>query len=545
MNLSYENGLFYASCLLPENDIPRRAGFSWDKNSKRWVTRFVATAAKVCCTPEARALLIEAQGYERRTRELSYAKASDYQPPCPQDKTFLPYQRAGVQFMVERPGVLLADAMGLGKTIQAIGLINTTQPESVLIVCPASLKRNWVKELRAWCTLPKDRHPEIFIVEGRTPVRSPASITVINYDILPWHIETLQAREWDLLILDECQYLKNKKANRTLKVTGGRKTDRKKRTVEFNTPIRAKRKLALTGTPILNRPIELFPILHYLDPHGWPDQFSFALRYCAAKKSPFGWDFKGSSNLEELQEKLRGSIMIRRRKEDVLTDLPPKVRQIIELDLEGGKNILQKEREAMPWAKGTTELSELDYRDVVKRMDEGAHFFFEEASAVRRLSAVAKIPAVIEHLKECLESSGKVVCFAHHKEVVEALVNEFGHCAVAIHGGTPLANRHEYVETFQKDPACKLFIGNIIAAGTGITLTAASHVVFAELSWVPGEVTQAEDRCHRIGQKDSVLVQHLVVAGSIDATMAKAIIYKQGLIDKALDLSPEFLYALQ
>lgn len=467
----------------------------------------------------------------------SSATTSDFMPPAPAGKEYLPYQRAGIEIMVGEKNTLLGDDMGLGKTIQAIGLMNCIRPKYTLIVCPATLKRNWYNEIRAWGTAPWS----IAIAEGKTFPE--ANIVIVNYDILARHKNLIHGRKWDLLILDEAQYIKNRKAQRTQLVCGSRHIP----------VIRAARKLALTGTPFLNRPIEIFNSLKLLDPNNYPTIFDFAKRYCDAKMTGFGWDFSGHSNLEELQKKLRSTVMIRRLKADVLKDLPAKRRQVIELDPDTeGRKVLRMESKfaldmdyAVPQIDGT--LDEDAFRKVVRFMRGGSPGAFEEMSTIRRLNAVAKIPAVIEHLEDAIESSGKVVCFAHHKEVIAALYNHFGECAVVVAGDTPMKTRQVNVESFQKDPKCKLFIGNLIAAGTGITLTAASHVVFAELSWVPGEVSQAEDRCHRIGQKESVLIQHLVLAGSIDAVMAKTIVAKQSIIEKALNTpqSAAFEAALQ
>ena len=366
-------------------------------------------------------------------------------------------------------------------------------------------------------------------------------VVIINYDILYRHIDKIHAIDWDFLIIDECQYLKNAKAKRTKLVVGARGVP----------SIKAKKKLALTGTPILNRPIELHNILRYLDPWGWAGQFEFAKRYCNAKHTRFGLDFNGASHLDELQNKLRSSVMVRRLKEEVLFDLPDKVRQVIELDPDSAtRKTLKKEMDfwetavAAVGAKDPENLTYDEYAAVVSLMRGGhSKLNFETMSTVRKESALSKVPMVIEHLKEAIESSGKVVVFCHHTEVAKALYEAFSddNNAVIVIGETPMQKRQDNVWSFQNLDTVKLFIGNIQAAGVGITLTAASHVVFAEISWVPGEVSQAEDRCHRIGQKNSVLVQHLVLAGSIDSIMAKTIVKKQNVIEKAMDqkMDPE------
>lgn len=527
--------MFVCHCDFAEKEIPKRAGFVWDKTNKVWVTPWAITAQKLMRkNPDAESTYAVMEGLSRAMQNVAKSNAlySEFEVPAPEGLSYREYQRAGVEFMRNRRAILLGDEMGIGKTIQAIGLYNyhcehglKDRTPRVLIICPATLKRNWVKEWRKWSV----RKQAIEMAEGR--VWPASDIVVVNYDILPRFHDQIHGVVWDILIMDECQYLKNKQARRTQNVFGRTASGE----VTAIAPVEAKCKLALTGTPIPNRPIELYALLRYLDPIGWPNKLSFAQRYCNAMKNGFGWDMNGASNLEELQEKLRSSIMIRRLKKDVLKDLPPKERQIIEVEIVDGDEILSKEKKILQNFEGKERLTDDEYKELTKMMRGGDCGSFEEMSTIRRENAVAKIPYVIEHLHEALDASGKVVVFCHHKEVAAALIEEFKDICTVVTGSTPLQERHENVEKFQTDPNCRLFIGNIIAAGTGITLTAASHVVFAELDWVPGNVSQAEDRCHRMGQTGSVLVQHIVAAGSIDAIMAKTIVYKQGVIERALD----------
>lgn len=530
---------FYLQCGYHESDHARRAGFAWDKQYRMWKTGFAATAAPFAKTEKERAFIAAKAAVEQKTYQASCATWSEFAVPLPPGVELKRFQKAGCEFMRDKASVLLADQMGLGKTVQAIGVYNMLseggkfEPRT-LIVCPASLKRNWAKELSKWALKAR-----FGIAEGNTMPNTP--VVIVNYDIVNRHKALLHEVVWDLVILDECQYLKNNQAQRTQALYGYR----------FQPGLNAKRKLALTGTPILNRPIEIFSTLKFLQPENWRDKHEFAKRYCDATQTRFGWDYNGASNLEELQVRLRSSLMLRRLKKDVLRELPAKVRQVIEIDPDAaGRRVLQKEKalfgEVLSKQVKDT-MTEQEYRELIRVMQGGQRVGFEEMSTVRRENAEAKIPAVTDHLKDCLEQEDKVVVFAHHKSVVQALAAEFGKEAVVVDGDTPLEKRQQNVEAFQGNPKVRLFIGNIIAAGTGLTLTAASHVVFAELDWVPGNVTQAEDRCHRIGQTASVLVQHLVLAGSIDAVMAKAIVQKQDVIEQALDtnLDDKVMEALQ
>lgn len=524
MKIIFKDGLYFCICDFAQKEIPKRFGFVWDRRNRLWFTPWAITAAKIAPSEPC---VIEGLARAAEVIAKSNAIYSDFEVPAPAGLEYRPYQLAGVEFMRNRRAVLLGDEMGIGKTIQAIGLYNyhcanglKDKKPRVLIVCPATLKRNWLKEWNKWAV----RHQSIGIAEGR--YWPGTDITIINYDILSRFKAELHTNIWDILILDECQYLKNSKTLRTKQICGDYKTNMP--------PIQAKCKLALTGTPIPNRPMELFPVLRFLDPLGWSNRLSYGIRYCAAYQDGGVWDMSGASNLPELQEKLRSSIMIRRLKKDVLKDLPDKQRQVIEIELPEGDEIIKKEKTLLKNFEAKDRLTDDEFKELIAMM-RGGSVGDGAISTIRRLNAVAKIPAIIEHLHEALDASGKVVCFVHHREVAMALIEEFKEICVVITGSTGMQQRHENVEKFQTDPNVRLFIGNIIAAGTGITLTAASHVVFAELDWVPGNVSQAEDRCHRIGQKDSVLVQHLVIAGSIDAVMAKTIVYKQGIIEKALN----------
>lgn len=403
----------------------------------------------------------------------------------------------------------------------------------ILVVCPASLKTNWYREMRTWLVR------DYCIAIGSSQVLplpvDGFDICIINYDILRKHLDKLQAVEWDLLVADEVHYCKSESAQRSKAL--------------YSIP--AKRKVGLTGTPIVNKPAELWPIISWLDPETWHRKKTFYLkRYCNANFNGYGYQTGGAAidRLPELQETLRRTIMIRRLKNDVLKELPPKMRQVIEVEASGeSARVVQAEwelfgnaqsaldpfRAAVELAK--TEDDEEAYRSAVAALKEAQGVQFTNMAKARKEAAMAKVPFVVDHIRSAVESSGKVVVFAHHHCVVDALREAFPRESVALTGQTKMQDRAAAVDRFQSDGSCTVFIGSIMAAGVGLTLTAASHVVFAELDWVPGNVSQAEDRCHRIGQRDTVLVQHLALEGSVDAAMANTIVRKQKAIDAALD----------
>jgi SWI/SNF-related matrix-associated actin-dependent regulator 1 of chromatin subfamily A len=364
--------------------------------------------------------------------------------------------------------------------------------------------------------------------------------------------QNLRDIKWDLIVIDEAHFLKNPKAHRTLEVIG-----KKNRGVWLSTPLEAKYKLALTGTPILNRPIELFPILNWLNPISFDNFFKFGIRYANGHKGRFGWDFSGYSNLSELQTKLRSTIMIRRTKAEVLTELPPKIRQVIEMPLDKGDGTLAsilRERELynncmeeLYKLRAAVEMAKLsdnieDYHSALSKLKEAEAIAFNKMAKVRHDTAMIKLPVLAQNIKEVIEGNeGKIVVFAHHHDMINGLAKEFpGICSI-LTGEYDIDEKDEAVTRFVKDPKCRLFFGSIKAAGIGLNRLqfASSHVIFAELDWVPAWMTQCEDRLHRIGQLSSVLVQHYVLEGSIDSLMAKKIVYKQKIADKALDTGLE------
>lgn len=502
----------------------------------------------------------------------SSATDTAFTPPCPPWQTWLPYQKAGIEYALARPATLIADPPGLGKTAQALGVINADDTiQSVLIVCPAYLKKHWLKSFDDWdtsgmsadmVTINKERFKD---EEGKTKYRSvnyfpSTEVVVINYDLLPRHYHSIQARKWDLLIVDEAHYLASPTAVRTKHVLGykkGRKPD-------WIMPIQARRRLFLTGTPITARPIDFWPLVRTLDPNGLgADYIRYVRRYCAARDNGFGLDVSGASNLEELQQIVRKRFMVRRDKREVLKDLPDKQRKIVPLPKAGLEKLTAEEQDAftrlleafernlgrMPeaeeeWRWGSLSeaiadkfgrLSSMDYGEAVRELGEDSAVAFEQMSRAREELARAKAKMVIEYVSDLIDQGEKVVLFCVHKAVANTLFNAFLKQGVLLTGAVNADKRQGRVDLFQNDPSIRVLVGNIQAAGTGFTMTAASHVVFAEFSWLPSDMEQAEDRLWRIGQKNNVTVHHLVVEDSLDAKMVRVLIERQAMLEKALD----------
>ena len=549
------------------NPVVKAAGFRWRGDAKVWATSDLQKAAKLAQFAEdgLRATLLE--GSEKVTAsarialETSRSVDADIEIPVPAGLSYLGYQKGGINYALRQfdvpgiKGVLIGDDMGLGKTIQSVGVSNARPDvKRVIIVCPASLKLNWAREWRRWTARPMS----VGVAKGDWMPGT--DVVILNYEIAHTLRPEIDKVEWDMMIIDEAQALKNAKAQRTAAILGGTLLPTKEQKAEARArrakatgskidAIKARMRLFLTGTPIMNRPVEMWNIVQSCDPSGLgANFFDFARRYCDAERGDYGWNFNGASNLGELQTNLRSRFMVRRLKADVLTELPPKRRQLIEIAANGASAAVEAEKTAVnalqvavARAEGERLLAEIladeaGYNRAVNALKAAKLAEFTEMSRLRHETALKKVPYCIEHIRDAIESSGKVIVFAHHADVIAAFKAEFSNQAVVVTGQTPIVDRQAAVDGFQTDPGVTVFIGNILAAGVGLTLTASAHVIFCELDWRPGMVSQAEDRAHRIGQRNSVLVQHIVFEDSIDAVMAQRIILKQEIIDRALDV---------
>jgi len=543
-----EGDQYIARCSFAEKDLPKLAGFRWDPSTKRWWTKISQVASKLAAYADATCCdeLTAVATTHQAALDSSRAADAAVEIPVPTGLAYLPFQRAGIHYAVTRlhadnRAVLIADDCGLGKTIQAIGVYNVMPSiKRVLVVCPASLKINWLREWTKWYV----RGDAPAIANGSFPV---ADVVIINYDVLAKHHNAIRQTPWDLLIVDESHLIKNPKAIRTKQVVGYEVFDKATKTTQTEVhPIPSRHCLFLTGTPIVNRPVEMWPMLHYSDPTAWSNFFRYAVRYCGAVQNRYGWDFGGASHLDELQERLRSTMMVRRLKSDVMTELPAKRRQIIEIPANGAQGSVAAENEAYGIYEQQEEALECllemkptvdpqQYADAVTKLKADIQTSFTEMSRLRHDTAVATVPYAIDHIQNFIDAGEKVVIFAHHHDVIDALHSAFPNGAV-VDGRVPVGlKRQAEVDRFQNNPNCMEFIGEIQAAGVGLTLTAASIIVFVELDWVPGNITQAEDRIHRIGQTNSVLIQHLVLEGSISVNMIRTLVSKQEVITEGLD----------
>lgn len=417
-----------------------------------------------------------------------------------------PYQKKGVDFITARKVSLLADEMGLGKTVQAIAAINKLRALKALIICPAIAKINWRRELDTWL---KNTDLSVHIIETRKEILPKADIYIVNYDLLiDVNIQAqLNNMRFAVGIVDEAHYLKNMKAKRTKAVLKKVK-DPRKRGVIHNCVY----KIFMTGTPILNRPIELFPLLFtcardVIEPYSSYERYAF--QWCGAYYS-YGLNVRGASNLDDLKTRLSSSIMIRRRESEIENELPERRVKIMEIDPDPGVTI-----------------------DTPENMES-----LGELATLRSQTALAKQKQILKYIEEKLDEKDKIVVFAYHRQVVEAIVEKFkdrGYSfARHVYGGMSKNRKQLAMDEFQSNPKCKLFVGQIQSVGVAISLTAANYALFAESSWVPGEINQCIKRLHRHGQANHCLFEFLVIRDSIEEQMLKSALRKAKIIKKAI-----------
>ena len=426
-----------------------------------------------------------------------------------------PFQEIGVSWLKTRENALLADSMGLGKSCQAIIASISPETERVLIVCPASLKYVWQREIRKWV----GNTDIIAIVDSKKPWASFAFWTIVNYDLLlnKEIYMSLLKHEYSIGIFDEAHYLKNGDAKRTKAVL-----------MRGGLASRCKKKWYLTGTPILNRPIELYPMLKASAPevmHPFTTYIGFAKYFCGGFYDNFGFNDRGASHIDELNSALiKSGFMLRRTKEEVLPDLPEKTFEIIPVDVDA-----KKEFEFF-WAKD--DVSKKSFGDFFNKEDPG---MLGKVAALRQYIAKEKIKHVLQHLKNLLQEKPKVVVFAHHREIVDLLCGHLGeYKPVKVVGGMTAEAKDKAEQDFQTKSEVRLFVGNIQAAGVGLTLTAADTVVFAELDWTPGNILQASDRIHRIGQKNACVIQIFVTKDSIEEYILRRLVEKKEVCERVL-----------
>ena len=419
-----------------------------------------------------------------------------------------PFQRAGVSYLLSQRRAFLADEQGLGKTIEALATLEAADAYPALVVCPASLKLNWLRESQRW--LP-DRSTRVLAGNGAGAPIAPADITIVNYDILAGRSAQLCALAPLALVLDESHYCKNATAKRTQAV------HRLAAAIPSDGLV-----LALTGTPVVNRPAELISQLRILGRLG---DFGSGVK--------FGERFRGPDAHLRLHWHLRARCFVRRCKADVLPQLPAKTRAVVPVELDNEPEYRLAERDVVAWLQSQPlDLRELDAKVAAALRAER----LVRLNALKLLAARGKLHAALAWIHDFCSSGERLVVFAHHREIQRALLERFPH-ALHILGEDSHVARDAAVNAFQAGDEVdnQLIVCSIEVAGQGLTLTRSSNVVFLELEWTPAKHDQAEDRCHRIGQQDAVNISYLLAAGTIDETIAALLERKRAVIGAVTD----------
>ena len=427
----------------------------------------------------------------------------------PKGKKLYPFQYVGVRFVELTNGrCLIGDDMGIGKTIQTlayIGLHPETYP--VLVVCPANVKYNWLKEAQDWL-------PNIssgVVKDGKSEIPD-TDIVIINYDLMRKKEDELMEIGFNLCVFDESHYLKNRKAQRTI--------------ASLELGIKSEYVICLSGTAITNRPEEFFTTLNLICPADFPSFMRFAKRYCAAYHNGWGWDYSGSSNSEELHLITR-DFTIRRLKKEVMSELPDKIRQFIPVH---------------PHNKDLTTYQRIQrayLADYYAQVDSGhmePAFVLTMLTELRHHCGLLKVKEAAKWVQEYYAQTSKpIVVYAHHLDVIEALDSELHLPTAKITGKTSSIKRMEIIDAFQEGKI-PILICSTVAAKEGITLTAADTVVFVEREWVAAWEEQAEDRVNRIGQdSENVHAVYLTVSGTIDERFDRIVEEKREVVSSILD----------
>jgi SWI/SNF-related matrix-associated actin-dependent regulator 1 of chromatin subfamily A len=391
--------------------------------------------------------------------------------------------------LVENKKFILADDMGLGKTTSTIIGALETGAKKTLIICPASLKINWQREIQNYTDRPTS------IIEGKK--WEDGDFVIINYDIIKNFHDVNNKSEsiilnnkFDLIIVDEAHYIQNKQAQRTKLINDIAKA--------------SERLWLLTGTPITSRPINYYNLLNLIDCPVALNWMAYVKRYCSGFQFRAGkrrvWNVSGASNLEELRDRT-SNLILRRLKENVL-DLPDKIITPVYLRLKS-KEYENLMGEYYQWFDKSGEADSLTLQ-------------FTKLTKVRQVIAEEKVSSTIELCENIIEQGKKVIVFTNFTKTLEMILEHFGKSAVRLDGSMSQKDRQDSVDRFQNDENVMVFVGNIKAAGTGITLTAGEAVIMNDLSFLPSDHSQAEDRAYRYGQKNNVLVYYPIFDNTVE-----------------------------
>lgn len=486
---------FIFRCSFQDRFLPKKAGFYFDPLRKVWCTTSKAIAARLrdYADDKVKNLL--------RNFTINVSPWSLPLSATEEGLELLDFQKKAIQFALERNRCYLGLDPGLGKTIVA-AMIARNLKQNPIYICPPFLVRNVEEEFKKWA-------PEI------------APMIVPDSNLVKWFkvIEEKTKNEKVFLIVDEAHRFKNMDAQRTKFLLGYRG---KRGLVDL-----FDKRVLMSGTPMPNRPFELFPILRK-EAHetiDYMNSIDYGEKYCNAFNNGFGWDFSDASNMPELARRViypSGPYMLRLKKD--LLDLPPKLEEVFVVCDPLPKELKKLDKNF----EGVNPEKFIEKKITMLAEEEGRDPLDLQLGTYRRLLGVAKVNPSVDYIQSVLEETEEnILVYAYHKEVIKMLamlLNEYK--PFVITGDTPMNERHSMVKEFQLNNK-RLFIGNYAAMGVGFTLTKATRVISVEFDWVPGVNEQAGDRTHRIGQQNSVLHQFIVYKDSFDKVVLETLLRKK------------------
>jgi SWI/SNF-related matrix-associated actin-dependent regulator 1 of chromatin subfamily A len=523
MRVVFTDGLFICKCSYENRGLPKAAGFRWHNEHSLWYTTNHGVASRL------ESYLDDSAKIEISKKRLVKNTFTGRLSVPPTEK-LLPFQEEAAKFALSRNRSYLALDPGLGKTPIAAVIAQTLfeeESQCFFYLCPPFLARNTEAEFQKWAPklITKRFDSKNTTVESHVFDVLIIPDSVINREEIQAFIQfmtySLKKAGAELtLFVDEAHRFKNGVAGRTKALFGS--SERKGIADHFDKIV------YLSGTPMPNRPIELFSVLNHSAPQTIHNMslFDYGRRYCSGFQNQWGWDFSGASHLKELVSQVIGTFMLRYKKADVLKDLPLKTEEMVII---GDKLTPRLTRLDSAILKKFSPEDLMKGQIETKLDTETLHLM-----TYRKELGIAKVQAAAEFIKYYLEETDEnLLVFAIHKEVIASLEKALSKWSpLVITGSTRMELRHALVQKFQTDQKSRLFIGNIQAAGTGLTLTKASRVIFAEFSWVPADNDQASDRAHRIGQQDNVFVQYLVYKNSVDKAVIETILRKKRVTEQ-------------
>lgn len=528
----------------------------WDSSQKVWIINVKKLAElqslkqfvdeiddkAIKLMQEKEEYLSKSAQLEKSLYELSDAKCID----TVSNSKLLPFQEVALRYLEQCNGrALIADEMGLGKTVESLAwLANHREMFPVLVICPNTVKISWQRHIKEWVS------EDSVQFNGKELDGEPGNFVVSSYDSLVDRNEEVFKKAFELvkygfrsIILDEAHKIKNSAAKRSKAVR------------YLIKHLQIQYILALTGSPVINTPVDMFNVLNLLRPDVFSNFWSYAKKYCDAHRKKIWisrhkvrdiWVF-GASNQDELKQLLQSTVMLRRLKKDVLQQLPEKRRVVVPVEIDNSEEYTEVKRDLADWLLDRVELGKMTAEAFESWSNgEGENVdMLRRVEALKQVAAKGKLSAAVEWIEDFLETGKKLIVFMSHKSVMSNVKVRFKDISVEISGDVVGDLRQKAIDTFQEDDKIKLMFATRASGGEGITLTAASDVLFLELGWTSVEHDQAESRAHRIGQRDAVTAWYMLGKGTIDEDIFEMINKKESIIKDTVGLGQVIVHMLK